>query len=484
MNGLEITKQLKCSIESNQTRLKSAIQNHQKCLLKLKTDPYNVDLQKEVNIAEDDIIFIGLEQKSLLERLRDEYKAFQKLQKNQLVKNGIEERRFNLTNALNRARKQNILARSASTGSFSDDSQGGADQNCSPNSSSSSPEHRPTHRADSASRRSEAQVPRDLAQSEFLSYFCLATHDLYREMQNRRAERKRRSTANPHFLYGNKGWDFLTGNKRKRNNYLVSPVSPPNTRQSVRKKQERTSPPLNATTTGSQASPAPVLSGGTALSSNGGTVTAKQEANAGTASASTTALNKNVLSSFPSIPNLPSGLIIERVSPSESPSPDTKVCNVCKLSGAITICETCSNGFHISCHNRPLSQTPRQCPKCMIKEVRTIGTLNVPSGMTVSYINTPEYTEKLNEKKQLEEKRQTLTAELTQLQNRHSQLTISLKDQKNQQDELLMTQQSTEEKIKQILNFINQMKEPPIVVEEENSRDEVEPASESGSSSS
>nr|CAH7729225.1 unnamed protein product [Callosobruchus chinensis] len=206
MNGLEITKQLKCSIESNQARLKSAIQNHQKCLLKLKTDPYNVDFQKEVNIAEDDIIFIGLEQKSLLERLRDEYKAFQKLQKNQIVKNGIEERRFNLTNALNRARKQNM------TGSFSDDSQGGADQNCSPHSSSSSPEHRPTPRADSALHRSEATVPRDLAQSEFLSYFCLATHDLYREMQNRRAERKRRSTANPHFLYGNKGWDFLTGN--------------------------------------------------------------------------------------------------------------------------------------------------------------------------------------------------------------------------------------------------------------------------------
>nr|CAI5862310.1 unnamed protein product [Callosobruchus analis] len=482
MNGLEITKQLKCSIESNQTRLKSAIQNHQKCLLKLKTDPYNVDFQKEVNIAEDDIIFIGLEQKSLLERLRDEYKAFQKLQKNQIVKNGLEERRFNLTNALNRARKQNILARSASTGSFSDDSQGGGDQNCSPHSSSSSPEHRPSQRVDSASRRSEATVPRDLAQSEFLSYFCLATHDLYREMQNRRAERKRRSTANPHFLYGNKGWDFLTGNKRKRNNYLVSPVSPPNTRQSVRKKQERTSPPLNATIAGTHGSSALVFSGGTAPSSNGASAAAKQEANVGTAAASTTAMNKSVLSSFPSIPNLPSGLIIERVSPSESPSPDTKICNVCKLTGAITICETCSNGFHISCHNRPLSQTPKQCPKCMVKEVRTIGSLNVPSGMTVSYINTPEYTEKLKEKKQLEEKRQTLTAELTQLQNRHSQLTISLKDQKNQQDELLMTQQSTEDKIKQILNFINKMKESPVV--EENSREEIEPASESGSSSS
>ncbi|CAH1996323.1 unnamed protein product [Acanthoscelides obtectus] len=123
----------------------------------------------------------------------------------------------------------------------------------------------------------------------------------------------------------------------------------------------------------------------------------------------------------------------------------------------------------------------------MIKEIRTVGALNVPSGMTVSYINTPEYAEKLNEKKQLEEKRQTLAAELTQLQNRHSQLTISLRDQKNQQDELLMTQQSTEEKIKLILNFINKMKEPPVVEENKENEDDAGPAvpaSECDSSSS
>ncbi|CAH1974088.1 unnamed protein product [Acanthoscelides obtectus] len=207
MNGLEVTKQLKCDIESNQTRLKNAIQNHQRCLLKLKADPYNVDLQKQVNIAEDDIIFVGLQQKSLLDLLRDEYKAFQKSQKNQAAKNGMEKIRFHLTTALNNVKKKTILV------SFPDDSQGAVEQNGPAHSTAHSPEYRPSHSAgDSTFRRQEATVPRDLAQSEFLSYFSLATHDLYREMQNRRAERKRRSTANPHFLYGNKGWDFLTGN--------------------------------------------------------------------------------------------------------------------------------------------------------------------------------------------------------------------------------------------------------------------------------
>lgn len=50
--------------------------------------------------------------------------------------------------------------------------------------------------------------PHDISQIQFLHYFGLATHEVYKEMQNRRVERKRRSTANPQFLYGSRGWDF------------------------------------------------------------------------------------------------------------------------------------------------------------------------------------------------------------------------------------------------------------------------------------
>ncbi|KAJ8936777.1 hypothetical protein NQ318_008993 [Aromia moschata] len=187
MSEMEITKELKCDIELNQNQLKNAIHNHQDCLAKLKESPYNLDLRREVAKAEEEIIFIGLEQKNLLERLRDEYKAYQKTLKTNIIKNGIEERRFNLTNALNRARKQNIsITRSASATSLSDDSYDNLSVN-------SSPEH-----------FSNPVEPHDVSQPEFLTYFGLATHDVYREMQNKRAERKRRSTANPHFLYGNK----------------------------------------------------------------------------------------------------------------------------------------------------------------------------------------------------------------------------------------------------------------------------------------
>ncbi|XP_068907917.1 PHD finger protein 21A-like isoform X3 [Tenebrio molitor] len=336
MKDLEISKGLKDEIEANQTQLKNAIRNHQSFVIKLKQDPDNVDLQKEINKAEQDIILVGIAQKSLLERLREEYKAHQKSLKANITKTSIEERRFNLSTALNRARKQNIVSRptSVSVSSISDDSVEAASVH-------SSPEHHAYNPVD----------PHDVTQAEFLTNFGLVTHDVYKEMQNRRVERKRRSTANPHFLYGNKGWDFPP--KRKRNAYLYSSVSPPNTRQAVRKKNERVSPPLPATNGNSSAS------------------------------------SKSAFVSFPAIPNLPSGLTIERVSPTSS-SPDSKTCVTCRQPGLLAICESCANGFHVSCHNRPLTQSPRQCPRCINKEVRTIGSLNVPSGMSVSYVTPSE----------------------------------------------------------------------------------------------
>lgn len=71
--------------------------------------------------------------------------------------------------------------------------------------------------------------------------------------------------------------------------------------------------------------------------------------------------------------------------------------------------------------------------------------------------------EKLEEKKALQEKYNTLTAELNQLKARHSQLTISLKNQKSQREELLSTQQTTKEKINKLLTFVNGMKSETIM---------------------
>lgn len=51
---------------------------------------------------------IGLEQKGLIERLRQELKEQQKAIKLSANKNGVEEKRLQLTNVLNRNRKQTM----------------------------------------------------------------------------------------------------------------------------------------------------------------------------------------------------------------------------------------------------------------------------------------------------------------------------------------------------------------------------------------
>lgn len=72
-------------------------------------------------------------------------------------------------------------------------------------------------------------------------------------------------------------------------------------------------------------------------------------------------------------------------------------------------------------------------------------------------------TEKILEKQKLQDQNENLCAQMTQLQDRHSQLTISLKNQKVRQEELLSDRQNTQEKIQNILNFIEAVKKSPMV---------------------
>lgn len=62
--------------------------------------------------------------------------------------------------------------------------------------------------------------PHELTQIDFLGRVGLCTHDVFKELQNKRVERKRRSTANPHFLYGNTKckWDQAVSINNKQIN--------------------------------------------------------------------------------------------------------------------------------------------------------------------------------------------------------------------------------------------------------------------------
>lgn len=336
VSTMRISEDLRKLLESQQAKLEREIHEHHALFLKFKDDPTNYELERSLKEVQNTIHEIGLEQKLITERVRNELNDIEKKLQTNGIKGACNDRANNLNNALktavNRVRKQNIITRCPPSipNSPSDDSLDIPSLSTSPE-----PPYNPGKLE-------------ELSQGQFLKFFGLVTHSVHDEMQKKRVERKRRSTANPQFFYGSKAWDYP---KRKRGVYLMSNCSPPNTRQSAKNKAKAERP---ATSPGKDNSRA----------------------------ASPVDPKK-----LP-IPNLPVGLTIERVNPNRA-SPDSKSCIVCRLTGSLTVCESCLNGFHISCYNRPLVQTPRKCPKCSAnKDVRTVGALTVPSGMSVSYIST------------------------------------------------------------------------------------------------
>lgn len=430
---MEVSKELRADIERNQTKLKNAIRNHQLLLFKLNSDRDNEAVKGELKAAQADIISIGLDQKELIARVRKELKIYEKDTKAAIKKEILDERKSNLVSLINKSRKQNLTNRSASiSSSISNSDESLQDAHSSP------PSPAPP------------LFPHELTQIDFLARMGLCTHDVFKELQNKRVERKRRSTANPQFLYGNR-WDYNT--KRRKNAYLIS-MSPPNTRQAMKNKlkeqqqqeKQRVSPPLSSQSQRSDSrSSSP-------LSNSNATQAAKKQASNGVP----IGLN---------IPNLPSGLTIERINGNKQ-SAENKVCLVCRAPGALTICDSCGGSFHVRCHNRPLVSPPRQCPKCLGRKdssaTRDVGSLSVPPSMTVltSYVPA-EVKEKEQEKRSLLEKNLNLRTELSSLEERAEQLTVSLQDQRGVQTDMLDKQKKTQQNIQRLLDFISTMQGKP-----------------------
>lgn len=412
VSTMRISEDLRHLLEAQQAKLEREIHEHHVLFLKFKDDPTNYELERSLKEVQNAIHEIGLEQKQITERVRNELNDIEKKLQTNGIKSACSDRANNLNNALktavSRVRKQNIITR------------------CTP----SIPNSPSDDSLDTPFASTSPEPPcnpgklEELSQNQFLKFFGLVTHVVHDEMQKKRVERKRRSTANPQFFYGTKAWDYP---KRKRAVYLMSSCSPPNTRQSAKNKAKAERPPTPSSKDDSRAS-SPVDP-----------------------------------QKLP-IPHLPLGLTIERV-PTNRASSDPKSCIICRLAGSLSVCESCQNGFHISCYNRPLVQTPRKCPKCSAnKDARTVGAITVSSGMSVSYVPT-DVTEKLQEKQKLLDENRSLTAELTELQDQHSRLTISLKDQKATQEKIQIGHQSTEDKIKNILTFISSIKSPLTTVQ-------------------
>ncbi|KAA0724613.1 PHD finger protein 21A BHC80a BRAF35-HDAC complex protein BHC80 [Triplophysa tibetana] len=198
-----------------------------------------------------------------------------------------------------------------------------------------------------------AKVKREesLQKLAFMVSLGLVTHDHLEEIQSRRQERKRRTTANP--VYS--GAVFEPERKKIAVTYLNTPLH-----QGTRK---RGRPPKYSTTNTT------TTSGSTELGCN------------------------PLLSPTSSLPDSPAperpdtGGFPLPVHPHSLPQPSPSsgdgdihedFCTVCRRSGQLLMCDTCSRVYHLDCLDPPLKNIPKGmwiCPKCQdkVKSSTTLG---------------------------------------------------------------------------------------------------------------
>nr|CAD7266151.1 unnamed protein product [Timema shepardi] len=218
--------------------------------------------------------------------------------------------------------------------------------------SEDSQEYTPDHET-SRKCREDVTQPKDLSSSninfklEFMSAVGLVTREALSELQNRRVERKKRSTANHmQFVYGD-SWDLCQ--KRKKSNYLATGVSKSNSE--VKRSSpaaidiKRLSPPTKETQT--------------------------QQA-----------------SSSVHIPGLPSSLIIERLSSNQP------LCKICRKTDNVKVCTNCVNSYHESC----AKDSEGSCPECYSRSQEEIvhSYSDEKTSLTISGEETCLYVHKVN----------------------------------------------------------------------------------------
>lgn len=205
---------------------------------------------------------------------------------------------------------------------------------------------------------------------DFLGCLGLITQARCVELQNRRVERKRRSTANPHFVYPT--YNQQPSKRRKLYSYFQS-ENAPHTRQTTAR-MNGPSPPPNKTQPAKSTSPPAQTVTKSLIPVQKSTTRPNILRNAD----SKVFVNKNKMednqmrSSVPSaksvqpisnkavhIPGLPSSLTIERI------ENEPVVCICCRNPDSLTVCKNCSSNYHVSCHTRPLVP-PRICPRCAL----------------------------------------------------------------------------------------------------------------------
>uniref|UniRef100_A0AAY4EK59 PHD-type domain-containing protein n=1 Tax=Denticeps clupeoides TaxID=299321 RepID=A0AAY4EK59_9TELE len=257
----------------------------------------------------------------------------------------------------------------------------------------------------------------------FMVSLGLVTHDHLEEIQSRRQERKRRTTANP--VYS--GAVFEPERKKSAVTYLNTPLQ--GTRKRGRPPKYSNVPELGCHTPTSPSSCHPVS---------------------------------------PAPERLDTGNFPFPVHPHTIPLPSPSsgdgdihedFCTVCRRSGQLLMCDTCSRVYHLDCLDPPLKNIPKGmwiCPKCQDQILRKEA-IPWPGTLAIvhSYIAYKEAKEE--EKQKLMKWSTELKLEREQLEQRVKQLSNSITKCMETKNTILARQkdmQTSLEKVKHLVRLI------------------------------
>nr|XP_029490866.1 PHD finger protein 21A-like isoform X1 [Oncorhynchus nerka]XP_029490867.1 PHD finger protein 21A-like isoform X1 [Oncorhynchus nerka] len=275
-----------------------------------------------------------------------------------------------------------------------------------------------------APRLKREDNPQKLA---FMVSLGLVTHDRLEEIQRRRQERKRRTTANP--VYS--GAVFEPERKKNAVTYLNTPLHQ-GTRKRGHPPKYSSDPKLGSHT---PTSPSSCLT----------------------------------VSPAPEWPNT-GGSFPFHVHPHHTlplPSPSSgdgdiheDFCTVCRRSGQLLMCDTCSRVYHLDCLDPPLKTIPKGmwiCPKCQEQILKTEDSIQWPGTLAIvhSYIAYKEAKEE--EKQKLMKWSAELKLEREQLEQGVNQLSNSITECMETKNTIMSRQNEMQvslEKVKDLVRLI------------------------------
>ncbi|XP_035391309.1 PHD finger protein 21A [Electrophorus electricus] len=259
----------------------------------------------------------------------------------------------------------------------------------------------------------------------FMVSLGLVTHDHLEEIQSRRQERKRRTTANP--VYS--GAVFEPERKKSAVTYLNTPLH-----QGTRKRGRP--PKYSSSAAGPELGCHPLLSPSSSHPAS-------------------PAAERPEIGGFP-LPVHPHPL------PQPSPSSGDgdiheDFCTVCRRSGQLLMCDTCSRVYHLDCLDPPLKNIPKGmwiCPKCQDQILKKEEAIPWPGTLAIvhSYIAYKEAKEE--EKQKLMKWSAELKLEREQLEQRVKQLSNSITKCMETKNSILARQKEMQASLDKVKNLV------------------------------